>query len=61
VKEELRVVKQSGYNNVKLVKFNDKEEIVEIKEVNYNSLDYDTIKNFNQQSATLPTITIQME
>jgi len=61
VKEELRVVKQSGYNNVKLVKFNDREEIVEIKEVNYNSLDYDTIKNFNQQSATLPTITIQME
>ena len=61
MKEELRVVKQNGYNNVKLVKFNDKEEIVEIKEVNYNSLDYDTIKNFNQQSATLPMITIQMQ
>jgi hypothetical protein len=61
VKEELRVVKQSGCNSVKLVKFNDKEEIVEIKEVNYNALDYDTIKNFNQQSATLPMITIQMQ
>lgn len=61
MKEELRVVKQSGCNSVKLVKFNDKEEIVEIKEVNYNTLDYDTIKTFNQQSATMPTIMIQMQ